>query len=91
MIIILKLIIMPFFGLLFVYVIALKNNLLPNALEGFYLASNFTTPVAINMIGIAFLNKFQVENTSKIIICSYFFGIISVTFWLTIFIKIFFG
>jgi hypothetical protein len=84
-----KSIIFPPIGILFVWALGYKTQILTNPLQCFLLLTNFCTPTAINMITIAILNQFQVNNLSKLLIYQYGLGCITVTIWTAVFLNLF--
>lgn len=84
-----KTFILPALGVVFLYFIAFKNDLVENPLVCFLLATNFCTPTAINMITISIINNFQVSNLSKILIYQYLIAIITLTCWTGFYLYLF--
>ncbi len=84
-----KAIISPAIGFLFVYVLGYYQGLLTDKLQTFLLLTNFCTPTAINMITIAIINKFQINNLSRILVFQYAMGAVTVTLWTAIYLDLF--
>ena len=79
----------PAIGFLFVYVLGFYQGFLTDKLQTFLLLTNFCTPTAVNMITIAIINKFQVNNLSQLLIYQYIMGILTVTMWTAIYMNLF--
>jgi hypothetical protein len=81
--------IFPTIGLFAIWFFGFKSNIITDPLLCFLLLTNFCTPTAINMITIAIINKFQVNNLSQLLIYQYIMGILTVTMWTAIYMNLF--
>jgi hypothetical protein len=84
-----KALLFPALGFLFVYVLGFYQGFLTDKLQTFLLLTNFCTPTAVNLITIAIINKFQINNLSRLLVFQYAMGSVTVTLWTAIYLDLF--